>query len=171
MRWNRFAGSLSSLASKTAAPRLRRLWSVPLWLWLGLGLTLGQVGCETAGWNGRLLEAFAGSSNHDAELEERHRSAYVQHRTRSDLYWLLGHRIETGMTVAEVAVVLGERGEKEPRGQWVRQGDFRIDDEIYRYGPDSEGQSVYLVYREGRLVNHNREDFTRKNRLVGKSSE
>jgi hypothetical protein len=171
MRWNRFAGSLSSLASKTAAPRLRRLWSVPLWLWLWLGLTLGQVGCETAGWNGRLLEAFAGSSNHDAELEERHRSAYVQHRTRSDLYWLLGHRIETGMTVAEVAVVLGERGEKEPRGQWVRQGDFRIDDEIYRYGPDSEGQSVYLVYREGRLVNHNREDFTRKNRLVGKSSE
>ena len=95
----------------------------------------------------------------------------MQHRTRSDLYWLLGHRIETGMTVAEVAVVLGERGEKEPRGQWVRQGDFRIDDEIYRYGPDSEGQSVYLVYREGRLVNHNREDFTRKNRLVGKSSE
>jgi len=112
-----------------------------------------------------------GNSERDAELEEQHRSAYVQHRTRGDLYWLLANRVDTGMTVAEVSVVLGEHGEKEPRGQWVRQGDYRIDDEIYRYGPDSGGQSVYLVYREGRLVNHNREDFSRRVSAVQRAVE
>lgn len=137
----------------------------------GLGWMLGFAalsGCETAGWNGRLSEAFSGNSTRDSELEEQHRSAYVQHRTRDDLFWLLANRVETGMTVAEVAVVLGENGEKEPKGQWVRQGDYRIDDEIYRYGPDSGGQSVYLVYREGRLVNHSRENFDRRGRTPGR---
>jgi hypothetical protein len=63
------------------------------------------------------------------------------------------------MGVHEVAGVIGETPELEPHSQWLKQADFRVDDKVYKFGPDSQGQSVYLLFREGRLINHNPDEY------------
>ncbi|MCY2963829.1 MAG: hypothetical protein NT069_09320 [Planctomycetota bacterium] len=121
--------------------------------------TCCAAGCESAGWNARLMDAFSGGTKATAEAEEQHRAGYTTNRNREDLYWLLANRIETSMTLREIGSILGEDGEREPRGQWIKQGDFRVDDQVYKFGPDNSGQSVWLVFRDGKLVNHNPEEF------------
>ncbi|RPI76174.1 MAG: hypothetical protein EHM42_14970 [Planctomycetaceae bacterium] len=127
----------------------------------GILLLTVVSGCESSGWNSRMLEAFSPEKSASAEDEERHRTAYAQSRNRDDLYWLLANRVDAGMGLREVNGVLGEEGTRETHGQWARGGDFQVSDDVYRYGPDSTGQSVYLVFREGRLVNYDRSDFTK----------
>jgi len=124
-----------------------------------VGLSLVSSGCELAGGSANLIEQLAGRPVVSKEEQARHRAAYVEHHKRSDLYWLMQHCVTTGMGVHEVAGVIGETPELEPQSHWLKQGDFRIDDKVYKFGPDNEGQSIYLVFREGRLINHNPEEY------------
>lgn len=127
-----------------------------------LVLLSSLAGCESSGWNTRLMEAFSPDQSPNADIEEKHRTAYALDRSREDLYWLLANRVDAGMARQQVDGILGEEGVREPNGQWARGGDFQVNDDVYRYGPDSTGQSVYLVFREGHLVNYDPEDFRSK---------
>ena len=120
---------------------------------------LAGFGCESTSLNSSLLETLAGRPVvSEQELSQR-RASYIEHHNREDLYWLLQNCVTTGMGVHEVAGVIGETPELEPHSQWLKQADFRVDDKVYKFGPDSQGQSVYLLFREGRLINHNPDEY------------
>jgi hypothetical protein len=86
--------------------------------------------------------------------EERHRGAYQTTRDPRALRWLLSRRIENGMTREEVDRVIGEAGETEMAGAGFKRENKGIfaDDMLVRYGPDADGSTIYLVFRENRLV-------------------
>lgn len=125
----------------------------------GLLVCLAGLGCESTGLNTSLLETLAGRPVVSEKEMARRRAAYIEHHNREDLYWLLQNCVTTGMGVHEVAAVVGETPELEPHSQWLKQADFRVDDKVYKFGPDSQGQSVYLLFREGRLINHNPDEY------------
>jgi hypothetical protein len=75
--------------------------------------------------------------------------------------WLLAHRVKGGMSYAAVCHVLGEDGERETKDRWLKTGgvNIRIDDEVYAFGPDSEGRNLYLFFRDDRLINFDPDEF------------
>lgn len=117
------------------------------------------AGCESTSLNTSLLESLAGRPVVSEKEQAQRRAAYIENHNREDLYWLLQNCVTTGMGVHEVAGVIGETPELEPHSQWLKQADFRVDDKVYKFGPDSQGQSVYLLFREGRLINHNPDEY------------
>jgi len=128
--------------------------------WLGmLLLSSTWLGCESTSLNSSFLETLAGRPVVSEKEAAQRRAAYIEHHNREDLYWLLQNCVTTGMGVHEVAGVVGETPELEPHSQWLKQADFRVDDKVYKFGPDSQGQSVYLLFREGRLINHNPDEY------------
>jgi hypothetical protein len=137
-------------------------WPVSLW---GLLLAATISGCETPGWAERLDESFSmpnfKSSKASAADEEQHRKEYAASRERVALYWLLHHRIESGMGYHQVCQILGEDGVRESRDNWVKTGDgsYQVGDDVYAFGPDSEGQTLYLVFRDNKLVNFDPDEF------------
>ncbi|MFN8856140.1 MAG: hypothetical protein ACK50P_11285 [Planctomycetaceae bacterium] len=124
-----------------------------------VGLSSLPCGCELAGGGAHLIDQLAGRPVVSKEEQSRHRAAYVEHHNRSDLYWLLQNCVTTGMGVHEVAGIIGETPELETQSQWLKQADYRVDDKVYKFGPDNQGQSIYLLFREGRLINHNPEEY------------
>ena len=74
---------------------------------------------------------------------------------------LLQNRVENGMTPAEISHVLGEEGERVYEDGWIknRGGHYQAGDETWKWGPDRKGNSVYLVFRESRLVNFDASEF------------
>lgn len=129
-------------------------------------LLAGLCGCESPGWMKSLQDAFGSQSAADYRAEEQYRRKYLANRDPQALNWLLAHRIQSGMSVDDVQQVLGEEAERETNDKWIKpkQGMYRIDDEVYRFGPDHDGRSVYLAFREGRLVNFEPEEFKGKGR-------
>lgn len=119
------------------------------------------VGCESPGWVRSLKESFSMSGDAEYRLEEKHRREYQANHDKSSLRWLLAHRIDTGMSYGEVCQVLGEDGEQEHVDRWLKTkgSTYRLDDVIYRFGPDNEGHSYYLGFREDKLINYDREHF------------
>jgi hypothetical protein len=101
----------------------------------------------------------------DAESEQReeqhHRTSYQTDRDPDALRWLLANRITTGMMVADVNNVLGEEGQREFNDRRFKTNDglYRIGDTVYRWGPDSSGTSLYLVFRNDRLINFEPRDY------------
>ena len=65
------------------------------------------------------------------------------------------------MRVAEIGEVIGEEGERvfNDRQIKTRGGHYRATDTTYRWGPDSGGRSVYLIFRDGALLNYDPEEF------------
>lgn len=131
-------------------------------LFLGL-LTL--AGCEAP--NGRRLDlskTFSATASGNDDLEARHRKEFQTRRTRKSMRWLMTNRIDSGMAKIDVDRVLGETGVYEENPGWLRQkgGSYRIDDKVYRYGPDDRGESVYLFFRENVLVNFDPQQFAEK---------
>lgn len=122
-------------------------------------LSLAWLGCESTSLNSTFLETLAGRPVVSEKEMARRRALYIEHHNREDLHWLLQNCVTTGMGVHEVAGVIGETPELEPHSQWLKQADFRVDDKVYKFGPDSQGQSIYLLFREGRLINHNPDEY------------
>lgn len=76
------------------------------------------------------------------------------------LHWLLRNEIRQGMPLNDVNQILGEDGVRQYDAGWVKNnGSFRIDDEVYKWGPNSKGQSIYLVFRNGNLTNYDPTQF------------
>lgn len=122
---------------------------------LALALLVGAAGgCER--WHSRELPGSGLARDGEAAYRqaERHRKRFQTEKDPAALRWLLEHRIHAGMSLAEVGRALGEEGERVFDDNWLKSdgGNYRADDVAYRWGPDSQGKSVYLVFRDGRLM-------------------
>ena len=124
-------------------------------------LLLGFAGCEAGPAGG-----FAGlrpvSDKPAAEKSEmEYRKQFQIERDPQALSWLLANRIQQGMTVGEVTEVLGQEGRREFADQKLKAGNpnYRADDIAYRWGPDSNGRAIYLLFRDGKLLNYDPREF------------
>jgi hypothetical protein len=141
-----------------------RLGSVIVAL-LASGLAvLAGAGCESPSWKHTLNESFNAKDGDEAsgpQTEEEHRREYAATHSRKSMRWLLGHRVRPGMSYNEVCHVLGEEGERETKDRALKTTalNVRIDDEVYSFGPDSDGRALYLFFRDDRLINFDPSDF------------
>ena len=128
---------------------------------------VSMTGCESlydAGVPG--MERFVDLKSRAAE-EEQHRRSYQVDKSPEALQWLLANRVDAGMTLAEVNRILGEEGVREFSDSWIKTkgGHYHSGDTAYKWSSDSEGKTLYLVFRDGRLVNFDRSAF--RDPLVG----
>lgn len=122
---------------------------------------LSCAGCESASWMRSLHSSFAQQTEQERRAEESHRKRYRETHDRKSLHYLLAHRVQTGMSYKDVCKTLGEDGTREARDNWLKSkgAAYQLGDEVYAFGPDSEGQTVYLAFREDMLVNFDPLDF------------
>lgn len=120
------------------------------------------AGCETlhkAGVPG--LEMYLKDPNAATAVERRE-----QYQTNGDpvaLNWLLVQRVRVGQSVAEVSGTLGEQGELYDDFRLkTHGGDYLATDVAYHWGPDASGRSIVLIFRDGKLVNFDPDEFRTK---------
>ena len=96
--------------------------------------------------------------------EEQHRQSYQKSRDPEDLRWLLANRISSGMSVSEVGRIIGQEGRRLYDDTWIKKGGgyYQSGDEAWKWEQDRNGQSLILVFREGRLVNFDPADYAEK---------
>jgi hypothetical protein len=140
---------------------LRSVFS-SLFLTVAAVITVGNfVGCETlnnAGVPG--LKPYSKVNTEEVKKEQDCRNDFQVHRDHKALYWLLANRIQTGMQLQEVEQMLGEPGERETDMSRLKTDSlYQTTDLVYKWGPDQTGHSVVLFFRDGHLVNFNRESF------------
>lgn len=121
-----------------------------------LTCTAMVLGCEGV----PTLPGVQSTRRSEAE-EETYRSKYVTQQDGEALRWLLQHRINTGMTVDQVSEVFGLPGEELYGDAEYKRGggNYQTSDVGYKWGPDRNGKSLVLYFREGRLVNFNPDEF------------
>ncbi|HUG94315.1 MAG TPA: hypothetical protein VML55_26025 [Planctomycetaceae bacterium] len=97
----------------------------------------------------------------DDRLEAQHRERFQEHGDPESLRWLLTHRLAAGMSLTDVSHVLGEEGERLYDAGRLKRGDslYRENDDFYKWGPASDGRSVYLAFRDGRLLHYDPQEF------------
>lgn len=134
----------------------RSVWEPIAWvgslLCLVVGLVVGLAGC---GQTGGFLLMNADSQRGTEAEEVFHREEYLGTHSADSLRWLLLNRLRNGMSKNQVDAVIGEEGEREFRDQEIlgEGGLYRSDDIVYRWGPDRDGNSYLLVFRDDHLVN------------------
>ena len=123
-----------------------------------IGTLSGCQALHEAGVPG--MQAFLDTQGQLRE-EEQQRQQYVTTQDPQAFRWLLANRIDTGMTRGEVERVLAQEGGREwnDRKFKTHGGHYRSSDVIYRFGPDSEGWSIYLGFRDGKLINYDPREF------------
>lgn len=96
----------------------------------------------------------------EAAATLKHREQFLRNRDHRSLYWLLSNRISNGMSLNEAEEMFGEPGERETDvGRFKADGLFQSTDLAYKWGPDSQGHSVILFFRDGCVVNFNPKDY------------
>jgi hypothetical protein len=128
----------------------------------GLLCALGAAffGCESVGKTSS--QAFASASGDDGAKRtvESERRRYQADRDPASLRWLLAHCVHRQMSVKDISNVLGEDGVRVHDDTWLKRGTaYREDDTVFRWGPDKNGRDIYLVFREGRLINFDPKEF------------
>ena len=122
-------------------------------------------GCDTLGLLGKAgvpgFESYVKPDPEALAFERRKREDFVLNRSHKALFWLLSHRVESGMRLSEVEQILGEAGEdvSDQSYQKKSQGLHEQTDDAFKWGPDSEGKSVVLFFRDGNLANFNPKDY------------
>jgi hypothetical protein len=132
---------------------------------LALGcLCLTGISCESLRAPGRTADWFARNSKSHENDVAAHKEKWQTRRDGQAFKWLLATQISNGLTIEEVNSRLGDIGVKEDGTQEFKQkiDGIRIDDKLYRFGPDHEGESYYLVLRDGKVVNFDSKRFTEK---------
>ena len=119
---------------------------------MGCG-NLHQTGA-TNGWT------FFNSTNSFQE-EEQYRDRFVTEGDSQAVRWLLKNRIAGGMELNDVNQILGQRGVRQFDDGWIKNhgGTFRQSDQVYKWGPDSDGKAYMLVFRDDHLLNFNPDDY------------
>ncbi len=130
--------------------------------WYGLAaIVVGlAAGCETlhnAGVPG--LEQFV--KDESVLQAPIYREKFQVDRDPDAFAWLLRNRVRAGMTTMEVNEALGEAGEEFSQTDSIKRNTdgYQSTDTGYRWGPDAQGRSVILFFREGHLVNYNPSEF------------
>ena len=119
------------------------------------------MGCgnlhQTAATNGW---TFFNSTNSFQE-EEQYRDRFVTEGDSQAVRWLLKNRIAGGMELNDVNQILGQRGVRQFDDGWIKNhgGTFRQSDQVYKWGPDSDGKAYMLVFRDDHLLNFNPDDY------------
>lgn len=123
-------------------------------------LLLGMVGCESFRTP---IETFVTGRrpDNDKEVANEHREKFRSEGSADGIRWLLVNRVRQGMSVDDVAREIGLPGEQLFDVPWRDSGGtrFQVTDEIYQWGPDAEGHSYPLAFRDGLLVNYNPADY------------
>ena len=120
------------------------------------------VGCESlydAGVPG--MEQFVDLGSRE-QNEEHFRKLYQQDRAPQALQWLLVNRIDAGLSLGEVNQVLGNDGVRVRDDLRFKTfgGHYRRDDLIYKWGPTSNGKSLFLAFRDGSLINFDPSEYS-----------
>ena len=132
--------------------------------WMLMLACLVLSSCETLKAPGSAADWFArNNKGHEREVQS-YRTQWQTRRDGEAIRWLLATQIHNGLTPEEVNERLGDSGELEINTkEFARQGDgFRVDDQFYRYGPDKQGRSHYLGFRDGKLINFDSERYAAK---------
>jgi hypothetical protein len=129
------------------------------------GLVLACAGLAGCGGLPKFTLPGLGSPR-DAATEQalsEYRYQFQVDRSPEAFNWLLTHCIENGQSVAEVGQVLGETGEREfsDRAMKSHSGHYLETDTGYRWGPDANGRSVVLFFRDGKLVHFDPDELRR----------
>jgi len=126
-----------------------------------VGCLLISSGCEALKQSGFIPESLLVNREEMARKENENRLRYLKDGDPEALRWLLGHRLSTGMPLAEVNRVLGQEGVEQVDDGWIKKQNarYRRSDTTYSWGPNSRGESVYLVFRGDQLVNFDPTEF------------
>lgn len=129
------------------------------WLYVWIAV-LTVAGCESPEWTRSLNDSFMAHDKPNAKDEEKHRQEYVETHSPESMRWLLGHCVEMGMSYKTVCHIMGEDGTLETgdRRLLTGGGNYRLGDEMYAWS-NSKGKTVYLAFRDDRLVNFERSEF------------
>jgi hypothetical protein len=86
---------------------------------------------------------------------DKQRERYRGTQEAAAFRWLLAKRIHTGMTLAEVNRELGQDGSRryEDARFKARNIGVQTTDETWEWGPDKDGTTYMLFFRNDRLVN------------------
>ncbi|MGE3316026.1 MAG: hypothetical protein AB7O26_13005 [Planctomycetaceae bacterium] len=140
----------------TSAGRVSH-WAITL----SVATLLIANGCGTL--NGTGVASLDGFTREKGTIreEDTQRRRFVEERDPEAMRWLLANRVRTSMTIEDVNEVFGEPGVREYGDRWIKKsnGLYHEGDVIYKWGPDNEGQTIYLAFRDGHLVNFEPEDY------------
>ena len=124
-------------------------------------IAFSNVGCgnlhqtiETNGWT-----LF--TSTDSFQEQEQYRERFVTEGDSQAVRWLLKNSIAIGMELNDVNQILGQKGVRQFDDGWIKNhgGTFRQSDNVYKWGPDSEGKTYMLVFRDDHLLNFNPDDY------------
>lgn len=118
------------------------------------------AGCESMP-TVALSELTFGSGEAMQKQEEQHRRKYQESRDPEARDWLFANVVTSGMSRSEITRILGEEGRRVyDDGRFKNDGGhYQMDDEVWKWGPDSKGHSVFLVFRDGKLANFDPNEF------------
>jgi hypothetical protein len=139
-----------------------RSWNVILVSCALVGLVLTSLsGCQLM-YDLRI----PGSEYYVSGSGDQARNAQWREKFRSDgdpeaLRKLLANNLENGMPLKQVNDVLGQPGVREFDDERFRVNSvvYQSGDVAYRWGPDRNGRSVILFFREDRLVGFDASEF------------
>jgi hypothetical protein len=118
------------------------------------------LGCTATGKTTPQLLGKASPDDPPKKTPDSERRRYQVDRDPAAMRWLLAHCVHRAMTVKEINDALGEDSVRVHDDTWVKRGNgYREDDTVYRWGPDKNGRNVYLVFREGKLINFDPKEF------------
>lgn len=117
-------------------------------------------GCTATGKTTPQLFSKASADDAPKKTPDSERRRYQVDRDPAAMRWLLAHCVHRQMAVKDINNVLGEDAVRVRDDTWVKKGNgYREDDTVYRWGPDKNGRDVYLVFREGKLINFDPKEF------------
>lgn len=140
---------------------MANLRCVSSWMVCGIAILLCSA-CETVPeWDSKESMTSMRPTGKKSNRAESYRTKFQTERDPKALDWILQNRLYSGMSRASVAKELGEEGEFQETSKWLKAtgGTFRTSDQAYRWGPDADGRSVYLIFRDDVLVNFDPKDF------------
>ncbi|MHC4877807.1 MAG: hypothetical protein ACYTGL_15205 [Planctomycetota bacterium] len=123
-------------------------------------MTLPVAGCSSFDASSSKLAHLFDPETQQRE-EEARREQFQTTRSTADMHWLLRNHVENGMTPSEINRVLGEDGTRVFEDGWIKNhgGHYHAGDNTWKWGPDRAGNSIYLVFRDNKLVNFNPDEF------------
>ncbi len=126
-----------------------------------LVLTVQLMGCSMMT---SLLKLTQQKETLFAEAEKQ-REEFLIERTEESIKWLLSNLAKNGMSKGDIDRIIGEQGERVFDDTNILSGDglYRADDLVYSWGPDKQGHSYMLVFRDNKLINF--ENFNPKNAI------
>jgi len=106
------------------------------------------------------FKAFRGGDESEKVATEM-RQRFLVERDSKALAWLLQNRVHNEQTVHEVGQILGEPGERLSNdGEYKRHSGFYYETDVgYQWGPDQNGRSIVLFFRDGKLVHFDPKEF------------